>query len=94
MVTIDRTRSIDSTFARFYEREVTLPQNIRAAVKDYYAHMKAPVRVIEDRGGIPTAVYVESGPDHFAHAENYCLAAEYAPRSVPAVVARGAVKGW
>lgn len=92
-VIIDRTRAMDVTFSRFYEKINTLPAGIRDN-RDYYAHMKAQVRVIEDKSGIPTATYIESGPDHYAHAENYCTVAERAPRMYMGVIAQGSVKGW
>lgn len=74
IVTIDRTRSLDATFARFFDRENTLPANARD-IADYYAHLKAPVRVVEKTATGETAQYIESGPDHYAHAENYCAVA-------------------
>jgi len=78
-VTMDRTRTLDDLFARFVSGTHTLPAYARDVV-DYYEHLKAPVRVIEERaGGKKVAVYVKSSDDHFAHAENYCLAASRAP---------------
>jgi hypothetical protein len=82
VVNLDRTRTMDATFARFFEQENTLPANARD-LRDYFAHMKAPVRVLEDGpGGEKVASYVESGPDHFAHAENYCMVASSRPAGV------------
>lgn len=79
VVNLDRTRTLDQTFARFYEGLNTLPANARE-IKDYYDHLKAPVRILEeDSRGQQRAVYVEDGPDHYAHAENYCGAAMEAP---------------
>lgn len=75
VVNLDRTRTLDVTFSRFYEGINTLPGYARD-VAGYYDHLKAPVRVVEKAAnGQPAAVYVESGPDHFAHAENYCTVA-------------------
>ena len=75
VVNIDRTRALDTTFARFYEQENSLPGDARA-IEDYYAHLRAPVRTVEkDASGQPVARYVESSPDHFAHAENYAMIA-------------------
>jgi len=75
VVNLDRTRMLDATFARFYEQVNTLPANA-SAIRDYYAQLKAPVRAVErSANGQPVAQYIESGPDHFAHAENYCTAA-------------------
>lgn len=79
VVNLDRTRTLDMTIARFLDQENTLPANARD-VRDYYEQLGAPVRVIEDGpGGQPVAVYVERGPDHLAHAENYCTVASMAP---------------
>lgn len=82
VVQLDRTRSLDAmyslfrTSARGEPRGATLPASARD-IADYYAHMKAPEREIEqDAKGNPRAVYREdSKADHYAHAENYCLAA-------------------
>ena len=79
VVNLDRTRTLDATFARFYEQENTLPGYARD-VRDYYAHLKAPVRTLEEMtGGERVAVYVEDGSDHLAHAENYCTVASMTP---------------
>ena len=69
-VSIDRTRSLDAMFGRLYAGKATLPGHARD-VRDYYKHLKAPVKVVKD--GV--AVYIETGPDHLAHAENYCMIA-------------------
>lgn len=73
IVTIDRTRSLDGTFSRFYEGLSTLPARIRG-VANYYKQMAGLVRVTEinRRRGNLIARYVRSTDDHFAHAENYC----------------------
>lgn len=79
VVNLDRTRTLDQTYARFYDMVNSLPGHAQA-VRDYYAHMKAPVRILEDGPhGQKVAVYVESGPDHLAHAENYCMTASLTP---------------
>jgi hypothetical protein len=75
VVNLDRTRMLDATFAQFYECAATLPGHARD-IRDYYAHMCASVRIVED--GV--AKYVEGhAGDHLAHAENYCLAAARRP---------------
>ena len=80
VVNLDRTRTIDMTIARFIDGENTLPANARN-LKDYYDHLKALVRVIEDGpGGQKVARYIESGPSHLAHAENYCAVASIEKR--------------
>jgi hypothetical protein len=83
VVNLDRTRTMDGTFAAFYDGRVSLAGHARD-VRDYYAHLKSPVRLLEDGpAGEKVAVYVESGPDHLAHAENYCMVAENMPPGKP-----------
>ena len=50
VVNLDRTRTLDQTFARFYEEENSLPRFARD-IPDYYAQMKAQVRVMEETTG-------------------------------------------
>ena len=74
-VVLDRTRALDATLAGFSEavQENTLPAAARAiGGGDYYKHLTALVRVVEERAGrAGTAVarYVAPGADH------YCFAA-------------------
>ena len=92
IVNLDRTRSLDATLSRFYEELNTLPANARE-IKDYYDQLKAPVRTLETkRNGITVARYVEAGPDHLAHAEDYCLVARLAPQPGVPVARSRAVK--
>lgn len=90
-VNLDRTRAIDITFALFQAAALrdeageapaegnTLPVNARF-IADYYAQMKAPERkVVKDATGNPVAHYIETGPDHYAHAETYCAMAMLCP---------------
>lgn len=94
VVNVDRTRVLDETFARFLDSSNTLPGHARD-VRDYYAQVAAPVRVTEKaRDGTETARYVETGPDHYAHAEAYATAASQAPRRPVGVLAQGSAKGW
>lgn len=79
VVNLDRTRTLDACFSRFYEGENTLPANARD-IRDYYSHLKAQVRTLEDGpNGEKVAVYVESGPDHMSHAEAYAYTASLTP---------------
>lgn len=92
-VILDRTRSLDTTFSLFVDEVNTLPADARE-IRNYYAQMQAPVRVIENSRTGQVARYVESGPDHYAHAENYCWAASQAPRFIPGVPLGVGVSGW
>jgi len=79
IVNLDRTRTLDETLAGFYSQTSTLPLNARD-ITDYYTHLTALVRVLEDApNGQRVARYVNNGPDHLAHAENYCRVAFGAP---------------
>jgi hypothetical protein len=91
VVNLDRTRMLDATFALFFGQKNTLPAYAKD-IRDYYAHMKALTRIlIETTGGEKVAQYIQSGPDHYAHAENYCTAAgENAAPSEAVVVQRQA----
>lgn len=84
VVNLDRTRTLDVTFGRFYDHSNTLPGDAKN-IPDYYAHMKASVRALEDGpGGQKVAVYVASQADHYAHAENYCTSASLWSGQAPA----------
>jgi hypothetical protein len=92
VVNLDRTRSLDAMFARFYDATNTLPGHIKNQA-DYYEHLKAQVRVVEDgANGEKVVQYVqaEGRPDHYAHAENYCAVAGDVP--TPKQVVHGAAK--
>lgn len=74
-IEIDRTRLLDETVSRFMTNVNTLPGNIRA-LSTYYEHLKALVRTEHQRpDGVTVAAFVQTGPDHYAHAEAYCTAA-------------------
>lgn len=79
IVTIDRTRLLDAMFGRFYDRTAALPVYIRD-VPDYYRQVTDPIRIVRDS----VAHYTDSGTDHYAHAEAYCLAAASGEPPVPA----------
>lgn len=84
VVNVDRTRTLDSTLALFAlasrgEAGNTLPANARD-LPDYYDHLTAlERRLVDGPDGNKVAVYVESGPDHYGHAENYCNVAASLP---------------
>lgn len=95
VVKLDRTASLDVSGQDILERRDLLPANARE-IPEYYEHMTAPVRVLEDApDGNKRAVYREGGkPDHYRHAVNYDRAALellgtfIVPASEPAVAAR------
>lgn len=90
LLNMDRTRTLDQMFARFYDGSNSLPAEAKE-IKDYYAHLKAPVRVLETNArGRTVATYIKKGPDHLAFAENFCTAAMEAPdvAGLPTTVSR------
>ncbi len=69
IVTVDRTNWLDATMGRFHSSRIELPADVSHEFRD---HVKALVRTYEkDEVGNPKAVYLSTGPDHFAHALNY-----------------------
>lgn len=79
----DRTYVMDMVLETFRDGTALLPADarslggrVRQGWGEYYRQMLAPKRVIEtDAGGTAVARWVESGDDHFAHAEVYALLA-------------------
>ena len=69
ILTVDRTNWLDATMGRFHSDRIHLPADVSLEFKE---HMKALVRTFEkDELGNSKAVYLSTGPDHFAHALNY-----------------------
>lgn len=69
IVTVDRTNWLDASMGRFHSDRLHLPADTSLEFKD---HIKALVRTYEkDDQGNSKAVYLSTGPDHFAHALNY-----------------------
>jgi hypothetical protein len=80
-INLDRTRTLDTFFDDVFSGAALLPANARG-IPDYYDHLTAQIRIIEpNRRGIMVARYIqkEGQADHFAHAENYCRAAQDMP---------------
>lgn len=73
-VNADRTRILDHVYGLFYAQKNTLPANIRST-PSYYDHIKASIRTTNQTKRGPVTVYVNSKPDHYAHAEAYCYIA-------------------
>lgn len=71
MATVDRTNWLSCTLGRFKTNptRIQLPMDIST---EYREHVKNLVRTYEkDDHGNPEAVYVETGPDHYAHSLCY-----------------------
>jgi len=69
LATVDRTNWLSASLGRFRTNRVDLPADVPMEFRE---HIKALVRTYErDDMGNPVATYVETGPDHFAHAFNY-----------------------
>jgi len=82
IVTVDRTNWLDASLGRFHTSRLELPADLSLEFRD---HIKAMIRTYEkDDVGNPKAVYLNTGPDHFAHALNY---AEIALKLASGIVA-------
>jgi hypothetical protein len=71
MATVDRTNWLSCTLGRFKANptRIQLPCDVSV---EYREHLKNLVRTYEkDEHGNPEAVYVETGPDHYAHSLVY-----------------------
>jgi hypothetical protein len=69
IVTVDRTNWLDASMGRFHSDRLHLPADTSLEFKE---HIKALIRTYEkDDQGNPKAAYLNTGPDHFAHALNY-----------------------
>lgn len=84
MVNADRTSALDEMVDRFKHGVAELPSNARElggvkenGIGEYYRQMTAQKRLLEqDAQGNWVRRYVDQGkPDHYAHAEVYCLLA-------------------
>jgi hypothetical protein len=73
IVKCDRTQALDSVKEMFAKQEIDLPQNIYT-VDDYTDQLKSSTRIFDEKSDIYK--WVESGPDHYLHAEVYALKAE------------------
>jgi hypothetical protein len=80
---INRTDALDELTFRFKSGAMPLPHNSRtigrqdrSGMGDYYRHLLSIMRTMEeDSNGNWKAKWIHSGPDHYAHAENYCMLA-------------------
>lgn len=81
---LNRTQALEELFYAFQQGDMELPADARRAggrvrdgIGEYYREMMALSRVLEQNAaGNWISKYVDSGkPDHFAHAELYCMRA-------------------
>lgn len=69
LITVDRTSWLDLSLGRFRGKNISVPVDMPNEAKH---HLKALIRIYEkDRSGNPTARYVNTEDDHYAHARNY-----------------------
>lgn len=85
LVNLDRTRTLAETMAGFFDLETNVYPAAIDSIQDYYNHLKSTVRTTRKHGrsGNEVAAYVANGPDHYLHAENYCLVASKHIRKAP-----------
>jgi hypothetical protein len=84
MLTVDRTYWLDAALGRFKTRRIILPRDIS---EEFRSHVKNLTRTYErekdnkkDKEAGVVAMYVNTGPDHFAHALTYAeIALQFAP---------------
>jgi len=70
IATVDRTNWFDASMGRFHSNRVQLPDDVSNEFKENVCNL---IRTYEkDENDNPKAVYLKTGPDHFAHAFNYC----------------------
>ncbi len=83
MLTVDRTSWLTAALGRFKSSpsRIWLPRDIPMEFRE---HCKNLVRTYQrDEHGNPVAVFVETGPEHFAHALTYAeIALPFAPQAV------------
>ena len=88
IITVDRTNWLDASMGRFHSDRVHAPADTSHEFKE---NLKALVRTYEkDDQGNSRAVYLNTAPDHFAHALNY---AEIALPMAAGIVSGGDVEG-
>ncbi len=68
VLSVPRTEAIDEALGRIISGEEAVASNLP---DDFFAHLKAMTRQIVDQGGNEYAAWVETGPDHYAHALTY-----------------------
>ena len=69
----NRTQALDNLKEKFIKKEVMIPKNSQS-IDEFYPHMKANVRVFDEKS--QKYKWVENEADHLAHAFSYSLLAE------------------
>ena len=70
---VDRTSALDEVKEVIALQTIEFPRNVMQ-MTDFTSHLKASTRVFDEKAN--TYKWVETGPDHFAHAMVYALKAE------------------
>ena len=74
-VHMDRTRTLEKMYDRFFRQENTL-YGSSSEIKDYFKQLQNLTRAaILNKLGVTVMRYIKTGSDHYPHAENYCMAA-------------------
>ena len=69
IATVDRSNWLDATLGRYHSDRIHIPADVSLEFKE---HMKALVRTYEkDELGNSRAIFLNTSPDHYAHALNY-----------------------
>lgn len=68
-INANRTSWIDMALGRFFGKTIDLPSDTPLEYKNHLCNIKRVYQ--KDRHGNPIGRYVQSGPDHFAHARTY-----------------------
>jgi len=75
VVSADRTMLMDLVQAWFVQKRLLLPANAQSLDRsEYYEMLKTPTRILDQESNPPRYVYL-GDPDHYYHAEVYCLLA-------------------
>lgn len=65
---VDKVSWLSKSLGRIINGDIELPLDLPL---EFRQHVKAPVRTLKERDGQYVAEYVETGPDHYAHALAY-----------------------
>ncbi len=72
---VDRTQTLDSSHAEILSKKTLFPKNFKTIDGgDFVSQMCAPTRIWDEQS--QRFKWMESGPDHYRHADNYAWMAE------------------